>query len=380
MVPTRWVFLDELPLKGHGKVDRAALPAPEDARPDQDVPFEPPADAVEEAIAAAWCEVLGLQRVGVLDDFFDLGGHSLLATRVVAKLRKTLPEGSSPIALMDLFQHPTGPRPGRRRPIRGGGPRPLLYRLDRDRAPRRLVCLPYGGGSAVVYQPLADALPAGWELWSVAVPGHDLGLAEESQPLEVVAQRCVEEILRIEAPITLYGHCGVGGALTVEIARRLEAAGRAIDTVYLGGIFPFARPTKGVLGRWAKLARLERFRSDKGQLNWLTALGADLSDLDDAQKAFVIGNMRHDARAAEDYFTALMDSGAPKLKALIVSVVGEYDPATDYYEERFAEWGFITERTRLVVLDEAGHYFLKYRPDELAQIVTIPNRRGRERP
>ncbi|WP_066365098.1 non-ribosomal peptide synthetase/MFS transporter [Herbidospora mongoliensis] len=371
MVPTRWVFLGELPLKGHGKVDRASLPAPEDARPDQDVPFEPPADPFEEAIAAAWCEVLGLQRVGVLDDFFDLGGHSLLATRVVARLRKTLPEGSSPIALMDLFQHPTVRALAAVARSGDDGPRPLLYRLTRQ-GTKALVCLPYGGGSAVVYQPLADALPAEWELWSVAVPGHDLGLAEESQPLEVVAQRCVEEILRIQAPITLYGHCGVGGALTVEIARRLEAAGRPIDTVFLGGIFPFARPTKGVLGRWAKLARLERFRSDKGQLNWLTALGADLSDLDDAQKAFVIGNMRHDARAAEDYFTALMDSGAPKLRAPIVSVVGEYDPATDYYEERFLEWGFITEQTRLVVLDEAGHYFLKYRPDELAQIVTTP--------
>ncbi|WP_051759227.1 non-ribosomal peptide synthetase [Herbidospora cretacea] len=366
MVPTRWVFLDELPLKGHGKVDRAALPAPEDTR-SEDVPFEPPADAWEEAVAAAWCEVLGLRQVGVLDDFFDLGGHSLLATRVVAKLRRTLPEGSSPIALMDLFQHLTV-RALAAVARSASGPRPLLYRLT-GQGTRALVCVPYGGGSAVVYQPLADALPPEWELWSVAVPGHDLGLAEESQPLDEVARRCVEEILRIEAPITLYGHCGVGGALTVEIARRLEAAGRVVDTVYLGGIFPFARPTKGLLGRWARLARLERFRSDKGQLNWLTALGADLSDLDDAQKAFVIGNMRHDARAAEDYFTTLMESGAPKLTAPIVSVVGEYDPATDYYEERYAEWGFIAERTRLVVIDEAGHYFLKYRADELAQIV-----------
>ncbi|WP_062348193.1 non-ribosomal peptide synthetase/MFS transporter [Herbidospora yilanensis] len=366
MVPTRWVFLDELPLKGHGKVDRAALPAPEDTRSD-DVPFEPPADAWEEAVAAAWCEVLGLRQVGVLDDFFDLGGHSLLATRVVARLRRTLPEGSSPIALMDLFQHPTV-RALAAVARSASGPRPLLYRLTGPGA-KALVCVPYGGGSAVVYQPLADALPPEWELWSVAVPGHDLGLPEESQPLEEVARRCVEEILRIEAPVTLYGHCGVGGALTVEIARRLEAAGRTVDTVYLGGIFPFARPTRGVLGRWARLARLERFRSDKGQLNWLTALGADLSDLDDAQKAFVIGNMRRDARAAEDYFTTLMDSGAPKLTAPIVSIVGEYDPATDYYEERYAEWGFIAERTRLVVIDEAGHYFLKYRADELAQIV-----------
>ncbi|GAA1016939.1 hypothetical protein GCM10009556_060840 [Acrocarpospora pleiomorpha] len=441
MIPTRYVWLDELPLKGHGKVDRAALPAPEDTRPDQDVPFEPPADEIEEIIAAAWCEALGLQRVGVLDDFFDLGGHSLLATRIIARLRRELPENGNPVGLMDLFQHPTvrelaalarsapvsrgllyrltktaSPKPGERGPAghgpaghgsgeRGSGGQALgaleprtpgasapkahtpKARIPDAGAPkagarqpggpqtgvRNLVCVPYGGGSAVVYQPLADALPDGWALYSVAVPGHDLGLVEEPRPLAEVAERCAEEIIStVTGPLALYGHCGVGGALTIEIARQLEARGRPIDAIYLGGIFPFARPTKGLMGRWAKLTRLERLRSDRNQLTWLTALGADLSGLDDEQKAFVIRNMRHDARAAEDYFTGLIDANVRKLSAPIISVVGEYDPATDYYEERYREWGFITDSTHLVVLDEGGHYFLKYRPQELAAIVTRP--------
>ncbi|MEO3853265.1 MFS transporter [Acrocarpospora sp. B8E8] len=426
MIPTRYVWLDELPLKGHGKVDRAALPAPEDTRPDQDVPFEPPADEIEEIIAAAWCEALGLQRVGVLDDFFDLGGHSLLATRIIARLRRELPENGNPVGLMDLFQHPTvrelaavarsapvargllyrltktaSPKPGERGPG-GNGPggqalgtlephtpgacAPNAHTPDAGapkagtRQPggpttgvRSLVCVPYGGGSAVVYQPLADALPDGWALYSVAVPGHDLGLVEEPRPLAEVAARCAAEIIEtVTGPLALYGHCGVGGALTIEIARQLEARGRAIDAIYLGGIFPFARPTKGLMGHWAKLTRLERLRSARNQLTWLTALGADLSGLDDEQKAFVIRNMRHDARAAEDYFTGLIDADARKLSAPIISVVGEYDPATDYYEERYREWGFITDSTHLVVLDEGGHYFLKYRPQELAAIVTQP--------
>ncbi len=375
MVPTRYVWLEELPLKGHGKVDRAALPDPEDARPDQDVPFEPPADAIEEVIAAAWCEVLGLRRVGVLDDFFDLGGHSLLATRIVARLRRELPAEATPVSLMDLFQYPTV-RALAAHARSAGTTRGLLYRLT-PAGEKNLVCVPYGGGSAVVYQPLADALPAGWALYSVAVPGHDLGLAEDPRPLAEVAERCAEEILAtVRGPLTLYGHCGVGGALTVELARRLEAKGRAIEAIYLGGVFPFARPTKGLMGRWARITRLERLRSDRAQLNWLTALGADLSGLDDEQKAFVIRNMRHDARAAEDYFTGLIDQGAAKLKAPIVSVVGEYDPATDYYQERHREWEFITDTTALAVLDEGGHYFLKYRPDELAAIVTGPPPEG----
>jgi surfactin synthase thioesterase subunit len=108
---------------------------------------------------------------------------------------------------------------------------------------RALVRVPYGGASAVVYQPLADALPAGHRLFAVSLPGHDLGTADEepSGSVEEIAARCVAEILdRIEGPLVIYGHCGPGGALAVEIARQVEAAGRRLEALYLGAIFPFS--------------------------------------------------------------------------------------------------------------------------------------------
>ncbi|MFE0153901.1 amino acid adenylation domain-containing protein [Nonomuraea sp. NPDC059007] len=372
MIPTRYVWLDRLPLKSHGKVDRAALPEPEGERPEQGVAFEPPSGPVEEAIAAAMAEVLGLSRVGALDDFFDLGGHSLLATRVIARLRRDLPGECAPVSVMDLFQHPTV----RRLAAVAAAPsarRGLLYRLTPpEPATRTLVCVPYGGGSAVVYQPLAAALPQGTALYSVAVPGHDLGLEEEPRPLEQVAAECAAEILeKVDGPLSLYGHCGVGGALTVEIALLLERAGREIETVYLGGIFPFARPTRGLLGLWARVTGNGRWRSDREQLNWLTSMGADLGDLDEEQRAFIVRNMRHDARQAEEYFTGLLQANTRSpLRAPIVSIVGEQDPTTEYYEERYREWHFLSGRTTLAVIEEAGHYFLKYRAEELAAIVS----------
>jgi acyl carrier protein len=63
-----------------------------------------PRDAVERTVAAIWSQVLGLEQVGVHDNFFDLGGHSLLATRVFARLQKAF---SVPISLRDLFEKPT---------------------------------------------------------------------------------------------------------------------------------------------------------------------------------------------------------------------------------------------------------------------------------
>ncbi|WP_143673047.1 thioesterase II family protein, partial [Streptomyces sp. b94] len=87
------------------------------------------------------------------------------------------------------------------------------------------VCVPYGGGSAVVYQPVADELPAGYDLWSVAIPGHDMGVTEEHLPFDELAEKIAAEIReRVEGPVALYGHCAVGSALTVAVSRLLEAS------------------------------------------------------------------------------------------------------------------------------------------------------------
>ncbi len=76
MVPAAWVLLDRLPLTANGKVDRAALPAPEERG--EGGAYVAPRSPVEEVLAGIWEEVLELQRVGVEDDFFALGGHSLV--------------------------------------------------------------------------------------------------------------------------------------------------------------------------------------------------------------------------------------------------------------------------------------------------------------
>ncbi|MER5704608.1 amino acid adenylation domain-containing protein [Micromonospora sp. NPDC002296] len=372
MVPTAFVTLDALPLSPNGKLDRRALPAPVVTR-EASVVLVEPRDDTERLLAGIWSEVLGVDTLGIDDDFFDLGGHSMLATQVVAKIRKA-EHGGRPVGVMDLFQQRT---------IRelaafmtgdaaDDGPRRLLYELTKPipagKRVRTYVCVPYGGGSAIVYQPLADALPAGNALYSLAIPGHDVGLSEDGLPFEELTRRVADEIVeRIEGPIVLYGHCGVGSAIVAEVARKVEAAGRELEALYIGAMFPFARP-KGFFA--AARNRLERLRSNKHYASWLKSMGVDTDELDPEQADRIISNMRADSRASEEYFTGLLDSGVTKLRAPIVSVVGSEDPVTDYYTERYAEWGFLSDTLGLVVLDQAGHFFLKYRADELAEIVT----------
>ncbi|MFJ9687689.1 amino acid adenylation domain-containing protein [Streptomyces bacillaris] len=103
LVPNSVVVLDALPLTPNGKLDRRALPAP-DRRPDLGGGYVAPRTDAEELVAEVWAEVLGLDRVGALDDFFDLGGHSLLATRVLARIRAA---ADLVVPLRTLFVHRT---------------------------------------------------------------------------------------------------------------------------------------------------------------------------------------------------------------------------------------------------------------------------------
>ncbi|WP_029006248.1 non-ribosomal peptide synthetase, partial [Azorhizobium doebereinerae] len=103
MVPTAWMRLDALPVTPNGKVDRKALPRPDDAGLDRP-PFAPPSTPEEHSLTRLWQELLGVEPVGVNDNFFDLGGHSLLATRLAARLQEAFGRA---VPLRLVFEQPT---------------------------------------------------------------------------------------------------------------------------------------------------------------------------------------------------------------------------------------------------------------------------------
>jgi amino acid adenylation domain-containing protein/non-ribosomal peptide synthase protein (TIGR01720 family) len=88
MVPSAFVLLDEMPLTPNGKINRRALPAPEVSRPDIEQRYVAPRNDIEAAVVELWQEVLGINPIGVSDNFFDLGGHSLKATSLLSKVRR----------------------------------------------------------------------------------------------------------------------------------------------------------------------------------------------------------------------------------------------------------------------------------------------------
>jgi acyl carrier protein len=100
MIPAQIVVLPALPLLPSGKINRRALPQPEAEQRE----FVAPRTPTETALAEIWAELLSLERVSVLDDFFSLGGHSLLATRVIARIREQF---HVELAARSFFEHPT---------------------------------------------------------------------------------------------------------------------------------------------------------------------------------------------------------------------------------------------------------------------------------
>ncbi len=103
MIPSSIIALEQIPRLPSGKVDRKALPSAEASKPDSTTPTAAPTSSVEEELAAIWMEVLGLDKVGIHDDFFELGGDSILSVHVTGRAR----EVGLNLHLNDIFLYPT---------------------------------------------------------------------------------------------------------------------------------------------------------------------------------------------------------------------------------------------------------------------------------
>ena len=101
MVPSAIVKLDKMPVTGNGKVDRRALPEPDQTRPDLDGQYAAPRTEVEQRLCGIWSEVLRLDKVGINDNFFELGGDSILSLQVVARSN----QAGLALTPRQIFQH-----------------------------------------------------------------------------------------------------------------------------------------------------------------------------------------------------------------------------------------------------------------------------------
>ena len=192
--------------------------------------FKEPTDKIEESLCRIWAESLGLESVGIDDNFFDLGGHSLLAFRLLAKIKQ---EFDPSISIAETFKAPTiraMARMIRRKqsgeeewsplvPLKSTGTRPPLF------------CAPVSGGSAFYYRTLATFMDADQPLYALEPIGLN-GIDDPHATIEEMAAYYITHI-RLVQPHGPYALCGLsmGGTIAFEMARQLTEAGEEIASL-----------------------------------------------------------------------------------------------------------------------------------------------------
>ncbi|MFD7901519.1 amino acid adenylation domain-containing protein [Kitasatospora sp. NPDC059747] len=219
MIPSWFTELPALPLTSSGKVDLAALPEPRvEAGGDR---HEPPVTLYETRMAAHWEALLGVDGVGLQDDFFELGGSSIRLIELIHHLRT---EFNIAVPVGRLFAVTTlhGMARAVEQIITGeaAGGEPHLW-FNRDAPPERTVfCFPPAGGHGLVYRQLAAHLPG----HRIAAFNYLSGEDKAARYADLV------EALHEDGPYALLGY-SLGGNLAFEVAKELERRGRAVSAV-----------------------------------------------------------------------------------------------------------------------------------------------------
>lgn len=354
LVPAVIVALDRFPLTPHNKLDRLAISAiaSSSVAPDTAAGSAVPVGPAEARIAQTWQRLLGVDGIGRDDDFFALGGDSYLAIRAVVEIDPRL-------RVVDLFAQPTvralaatlaGPRHDRG----------LLQSFgDGDGSSRPvLVGVPFGGGSALAYRNLAQALPE-YTMLAVDAPGHDPAGPEEAM-LDVpeLVRRCATKVAALDRPVVIYGHCS-GAATAVELARELENRGVTVVSTYLAAALPDLDPDTS----------LQRSSGDEELRAALTGLGAFDGPLDADRADRLLTIARHDLYEALYSFQRAVHEPVRALRSPLRCVLGAADLATAGQEDRVYDWSRFGEVASVDVLPGAGHYFLTTATGHLAHLI-----------
>ncbi|PYR33404.1 MAG: non-ribosomal peptide synthetase [Acidobacteria bacterium] len=240
MVPSAFVVVEAIPLTPNGKVDRKALPPPQENAGIAE--YEAPQGEVEEKLADIICGLLKVRQVGRTDSFFDLGGHSLLAVMLFAEIAQTF---GMNLPLVTLFRAPSVQELarvlGEKRTHRPWASLvPIQPRGDR----RKLFCVHGAGGNVLLYRDLARYFEQDRPFYGLQSQGLDRN-APCITTIEAMAEKYLQEVraLQPEGPYHLGGYC-LGGTVAYEMAQQLRADGQQVALLALFDTYNFSRMTE----------------------------------------------------------------------------------------------------------------------------------------
>jgi thioesterase domain-containing protein/acyl carrier protein len=229
MVPGFITLLDKLPLTPAGKIDRQALPKPALISA-SGATYVAPRTATEQKLVELWQGLLPVERIGVLDSFFDLGGQSILGVRLMARISQTF---GVALPITELLNHRTIERLAERIDQRADGASeyaPLVVLRPGEGVP--LYCIHPIGGDVLCYQPLADRLQQTGPILGVRSRGFhgEPVFASREALLDTYTQAIIADARG--RPVRLLAQ-SLGGVLALLLAERLVQAGVGVQWISL---------------------------------------------------------------------------------------------------------------------------------------------------
>ena len=226
MIPAAYVSLDEMPLTPNSKINKRALPRPEEVHSETGTEFLPPRDELELKLLKLWEKVLSARPIGVKDNFFTIGGNSLLAVQLFTLIYRVLGQD---LPLATLFQAPTIEQLANL--LRDGGWQATwssLVPLQPKGTKPPIFCVHAVGGNVLSLRDLAEHLGDEQPFYALQSKGLD-GKHEIPGNVQEMARYYIEEVQSIQAqgPYFLTGQSS-GGIIAFEMAQQLHAQGHTI--------------------------------------------------------------------------------------------------------------------------------------------------------
>lgn len=234
--PSRIFILDALPLTRSGKIDRHALPKTVDQ---ESAGYTAPRTPTEKKLAAIFQEMLGLERIGVEDNFFELGADSLTAVQLLVEIETQF---STQLSLLSLFDAPTIANLAREMDnAEASDPFEPVFPLRRQGKETPLFCIHSIVGVSWSYAGLLRHLGPDFPVYGLQAKGLKDGAADLPQSLDAMADDYLREIRTVQpsGPYRLMGW-SLGGLVAHSVAAKLEALGERVDMLCLLDAFPFS--------------------------------------------------------------------------------------------------------------------------------------------
>jgi amino acid adenylation domain-containing protein len=240
MVPDDFVLLDVIPSTPNGKIDRKALPKPDYSYIVRSQAYVAPRTSNEKLVADIWQEMMGLDKISVVDNFFQLGGRSLVAVKIMAKLEE---KTGKRLPLATLFEHSTVEKLAARLDIN-----PELITWDslvpiKPMGSKMPLYIVHGAGlNVLLFNALAMGLDDEQPVYGLQAKGIN-GIDEPLDVMEEIAANYVEEIINHD-PVGPYAIAGysLGGMIAYEMAKQMLALGK--DVKMLAMFDTYADQTK----------------------------------------------------------------------------------------------------------------------------------------